>query len=67
MKSIRDILEEETKKTEKEIKESLQKFHDITGMIPANVSFNIIDIKTCQPDEPRKVILVSSVYLKANT
>jgi len=66
-KSLRDILEDEIDKTEDEIKIALQKFHNATGMIPTSISFNAIDIKTCSPDEPRKVILISSVNLRANT
>lgn len=66
-KSIRDILEDEVRKTENEIKESLQRYHDVTGMIPSLVTFIIIDVKTVDPNEPRKVILISSVSLASNT
>ena len=66
-KSLRDMLEDSTTKAEHKIREVLQEFHDETGMIPRGVSFEAIDIKTCSLDEPRKVILVSSVNLTANT
>jgi len=66
-KSILDMLEDATTKAENEIRETLQKFHNETGMIPGCVSFEVIDVKTCSPDEPRKVILVSSVNVTAHT
>ena len=67
MKNIRDMLEDATAKAENEIKESLQKFHDDTGMIPSCVSFEVVDIKTCSSDEPRKVMLVNFVNVTAHT
>lgn len=67
MKSLRDMLEDETTEAENAIKNILQKFHNTTGMIPTGISFNVIDVKSCSPNEPRKVVLISSVDLRSNT
>jgi len=67
LKSIRDLLEDETIAAEEAIKDILQKFHNVTGMIPNGVSFEVIDTKSFGPAEPRKVIWVSSVNLTAST
>ncbi|NOR27659.1 MAG: hypothetical protein GQ540_03910 [Lutibacter sp.] len=67
MKTIRDELEDAIKLTENEIKESLQRFHNDTGMIPRSISFKLIDIKSCDMNEPGKVIIVNRVDLLANT
>ncbi len=66
VKSIRYIIEDEIGKTEREIKDSLQRYHDATGMIPTAIYFESIDVKTCAADEPRKSILVSNVTLISN-
>lgn len=65
-KSIRDVLEEEIAITENEIRNSLQKFHDKTGMIPKSVRFELIDV-AAMDDKRRKVYHVSRVDLTSST
>lgn len=65
--SLRDQLEDAIEATENEIQKVLQRFHDNTGMIPRDITFECIDVKSNIPHEPRKVILVSHVNLTANT
>lgn len=65
--SLREQLYEATTKAENEIKETLQRFHDETGMIPKAVTFDSLDTSDCSLGGESKSILVCCVVLKANT
>lgn len=64
-KSLRDILEEETVKTESAIRKILQEFHDATGMIPRSIDINDIDVRENASSGAR--VIISSVRLSATT
>lgn len=66
MAKIRDEIEKEVAKTEAEIMDSLQRFHDLTGMVPGCVSFEVINIDINGQSE-RKSLMVTNVNLTSYT
>jgi len=65
-KSLRNILEKETVRAEKEIMKTLQAYHDETGLIPATIDTAFIDVSDRHHKGVKKINMVS-VSLKANT
>lgn len=63
-KNIKETLEEAVIKAEGEIKKTLQRFHDDTGMIPESVSFELVDVTS---SERRDVYMVNRVKLSSHT
>jgi len=64
--TLRDSLNNATKKTEQKIRVALQEFHNETGMIPRSVEFDIIDVRELKSPMLTD-IRINEVVLKSTT
>jgi len=64
---IRDELEKAVTTAQNSIAAILQKFHNETGMIPVEINFQPLDVRTMEDFGKSKRVIISNVELRANT
>jgi len=64
---LRASIEANLEQAQREIQDTLQRFHDATGLIPIRMEFDCIDVRCVTDGDKEKCILVSNLRLHANT
>ena len=65
MNELKESVEDKIEECQNSIRKALQKFHDKTGFLPINVTFDRIDVSTFQNMDEGNHIQVSNVKLSA--
>ena len=65
--SLRDQVKQHVQEAQESIRLTLQKLNEDTGLIPESLTFDAIDVSTIEDHGIRRVIMISNVYVRANT
>jgi hypothetical protein len=65
---LKEQINKHVKEAEDKITKALQILHNETGLIPTQVKFSAMDIREMEDfNEGVKPVIITSVYIKANT
>ena len=65
---MRQQLEEQTRIAENKIREALEQFHFVTGLVPQAIDFEMVDIRTMEDHaNGKRAVSVGELNLRAST
>ena len=65
---MREQLEEQTRIAENKIREALEQFHFVTGLVPQAIDFEMVDTRNIEDHaKGRRAVVVGELNLRAST
>jgi len=64
---LKDQIDKKVKEAENKVAEALQKLHNETGLIPTQINFDVLDVRTVEQYGKENAVIISNVEVLANT